>query len=395
MTQKLVDGVALDSDAVIWDHDAPGLGLRVQAGKRSWVVRYRVAGVSRQKSLPGNLPLKRARARAAEIRTGAAGGVDVVEAGRATAETARRQAEVAKARSLGAIVELYLADAEKHLRLASLRVARMYLRGQWKALHARPADELTRREVVAVLEPYAGRRTSIQLLRHLSACLSWGMERGLLERHAATGIKPPAQLTSRDRVLTGAELRTISGSCRCRARWFRRCGEAASADRSTPRRSRRHALGRTGPGSRPMVPPCGALQERPAAHSATTKTSSRDHAEALCPRSRSCIRRQGYRCAGLAGLPGQLRQTARPASLDIARLAENKRDRDGRDRHCAAYNRSHRQPPVRSQERRRRRLQPRNLFGREEGRPPALGRPPGPDRCWRRHVERGGAGVRR
>ncbi len=36
-----------------------------------------------------------------------------------------------------------------------------------------------------------------------------GVERGLLERHAATGIKPPAEAASRDRVLSAAELRAI------------------------------------------------------------------------------------------------------------------------------------------------------------------------------------------
>ena len=209
LTQKAVDGIGLDTDRVVWDDDAPGLGLRVQSGRRSWIVRYRVAGASRQKSLPATLPLKLARVRAAEIRTGAAGGVDVVETGRAAAVKARKQADDAKARSLGAIVEVYLVDAEKRLRLASVRLARMYLRGQWHALHDRPADELTRREIVAVLQPYAGRRTAIQLLRHLSACLSWGMERGLLDRHAAIGIKPPAEAATRDRVLTAPELRTI------------------------------------------------------------------------------------------------------------------------------------------------------------------------------------------
>ena len=209
LTQKLVDGIGLAEDRVVWDDDAPGLGLRVQSGKRSWVVRYRVGGVSRQKSLDGHLKLARARTEAAEIRTSAKRGVDRIAEGRAAAEATKREAEAAKARSLGAVVELYLTAAEKRLRPESLRVARMYLRGQWKVLHARPADELTRREIVAVLEPYSGRRTAIQLLRHLSACLSWGMERGLLERHAALGIKPPAQPTSRDRVLSEAELQTI------------------------------------------------------------------------------------------------------------------------------------------------------------------------------------------
>ena len=43
--------------------------------------------------------------------------------------------------------------------------------------------------------------TAAQML-HLSACLSWGVERGLLERNSATGIKPPVEKVARERVLT-------------------------------------------------------------------------------------------------------------------------------------------------------------------------------------------------
>jgi hypothetical protein len=71
LTQKLVDELPSNRDGTTWDDDVRGLGLRVQAGKRTWVVRYRVAGAQRQKSLPGALPLRKARQQAAEIITGA------------------------------------------------------------------------------------------------------------------------------------------------------------------------------------------------------------------------------------------------------------------------------------------------------------------------------------
>ena len=206
-----MDGIALDTDRVVWDDNAPGLGLRVQAGKRSWIVRYRVAGVQRQKSLDGHLKLARARSEASEIRTSAKRGADIIAEGRAKAEVAKREADAARARSLGTIVERYLPDAKKRLRPASFKVARLYLTGEryWQQLRNRPADALGRREILTVLEPWDGRITAAQMLAHLSACLTWGVERGLLERNPATGIRPPVEKVARERVLSDDELRAV------------------------------------------------------------------------------------------------------------------------------------------------------------------------------------------
>jgi integrase len=218
LTQRLVDAMGLGGDRVVWDDETPGLGVRVQSGRRTWIVRYRVAGVQRQKSLPGALPLRRARAHAAEIRAGATRGNDVVADGRAASAAARREAEAARARSLGAMVERYLVDAAKRLRPSSLRLARSYLNRHWSPLHDRPADDLGRRDLMAILEPYAGRVTAGQALAHLSACLTWGVDRGLLERNAALGVKAPVERRSRERVLTEAEIKTL---------WSATAGEGA------------------------------------------------------------------------------------------------------------------------------------------------------------------------
>src|SRR5262249_53320252 len=152
---------------------------------------------------------KLARQKTAEIRTGAVAGEDIIETSRQAAIEARREVQTAKAKCLAALIDPYLDAAAKRLRPESLRVARLYLRGQWRALYDRPANDLTRREIASVLQPYAGRQTAIQLRYHLSACLSWAMERGLIERNAAMGVKAPAEPTSRDRVLTPDELRTV------------------------------------------------------------------------------------------------------------------------------------------------------------------------------------------
>lgn len=211
LTQKVVDAISADSDGVTWDDETSGLGLRVQSRKKSWIVRYRVAGAQRQKSLPGGLSLKKARSRASEIRADAVRGVDTIAEGRAKAEADRRAAEAAKARALGKLIEKYLADAEGRLRPASYKVAKLYLNGEkhWRPLHDRPADALDRRDIMEVLERWAGRVTAAQTLYHLSACLSWGVEHHLIERNCAAGIKPPVKKEARERVLSDAEIRQL------------------------------------------------------------------------------------------------------------------------------------------------------------------------------------------
>ena len=47
------------------------------------------------------------------------------------------------------------------------------------------------------------------MLRHLSACLTWAIDRGLIERHAAIAIRPPVQRVTRERVLSEAEMEAV------------------------------------------------------------------------------------------------------------------------------------------------------------------------------------------
>ena len=59
------------------------------------------------------------------------------------------------------------------------------------------------------------------MLSHLSACLSWGVERSLIERNCAMGIKPPVQKTPRERVLTDDEIKQV---------WAATAGDGSSSE---------------------------------------------------------------------------------------------------------------------------------------------------------------------
>lgn len=212
LTQKMVDALPADRNVTTWDDTVTGLGVRVQAGRRSWVVRYRVAGVSRQKSLPGALPLAKARAQAAEIIAAARRGSDLVADGRAAA-VARRQAEHdQRDRALRTVIATYIGHADAELAPRTMVEVRRYLNEAWAPLHDRDADQLDRRTIVARLEQIATKRGPIAANRarsYLSMALTFGVERGLLSRNAATGIRPLAKEEARERVLNDTELRTL------------------------------------------------------------------------------------------------------------------------------------------------------------------------------------------
>ena len=133
LTQKVVDGIGLAEDRVVWDDEAPGLGLRVQSGKRTLgrplPGRRRVPAEVAAWQPSAQAGPQRARPRSAPAR---AGGADVVAAGRAAAVEARKRAEAARRGRWAPLVERYLADAPKRLRPASLRMARLYLRKHWQ-----------------------------------------------------------------------------------------------------------------------------------------------------------------------------------------------------------------------------------------------------------------------
>ena len=150
LTQKAVDAIGLEADRVVWDDDTPGLGFRVQSGKRRglFVTACRRNGRS----------LCPAAAAEAGTDTGGRDPHGCRARSRCDCRWAsgrycgQQRAATARARSLGKLVERYLPDAEKRLRPASLRVATLYLTKHWSTLHERPADGLTRREIMEVLE---------------------------------------------------------------------------------------------------------------------------------------------------------------------------------------------------------------------------------------------------
>ena len=255
---------------------SPGLGLRIQGGKRTWVCRYRVRGAGKQRQVTlgavAALRLKDAREAAGEYISGARKGTDVAAAEREAAEKARREAEAAGTRRLGAVVTRYKVHAAKTLRPSTVREIGRYLDRHWQPLHGHIADELDRRTIVARLEGIAEANGPIAANRakaYLSACLAWGVERGLLSQNPCIGVpEHRAGEPARSR----AERRGDPHALACPARGrLRRHREATAPARPAPRRGRRHEVAGAGLRAGRVAHSGRALEEPQAAYRAAAR----------------------------------------------------------------------------------------------------------------------------
>jgi integrase len=211
----VVKAIPLDRDGLFTDAAQDGLYIRVQRAAKSWAVRYTVDGVKRQKTMPLTQSYKTARDLARELRLEAKRGRDVVAERRGELTAKREQERAARERerrALRRLIDAYLTDAETKLRPATLRETRRYLTVALAPLHDHDADHLQVRTVAALLADIAqerGRTSANRARAYLSACLSFGVAAGMLERNALIGTKRPQPEQQRDRALDNDEMRAV------------------------------------------------------------------------------------------------------------------------------------------------------------------------------------------
>lgn len=191
-----------------------GLYLTVQpTGKKGWQVRYRHGGTHRRMTLGAYpvLSLAEARARARDALAAASEGRDPAGEVRA-AKAPKTEKERDKVRVL---FEQY---GKRHL--ASLKsgdvVRRELDRFVVKEWGERDIHDIAKRDVIDLLDGIAdsGRVVTANRIRaYLSKFLNWCVERDILPMSPATGVKPAAKETSRDRVLTDDEIRWFWTAC--------------------------------------------------------------------------------------------------------------------------------------------------------------------------------------
>ena len=207
LTAKYVEHISVDGARRldVWDTVLQGFGVRASpGGRKTWFVIIRPHG------------------RARRITIGTYPAIQLADA-RDTA------AKIIRSEQLGQF------DHHKEKRTQTLRETvpqfiQMYARPKnrrWKAservlwkfeeLFDVPIDQIKRTEVVRVLDSLlasgmtGGANRALSSLKKL---LNWALDRGVISVNPITGLKPPSPETSRERVLTDAELAQLVRAAR-------------------------------------------------------------------------------------------------------------------------------------------------------------------------------------
>jgi integrase len=193
-------------DIYVWDTRLKGFGLRTTPrGSQSFVFQYRVeGGPARRKTIgPVGSPWTPATARkeAERLLVQVYQGIDPVEAKR----EAKRKKEALNFRTYSErFVELYLKQNWKGTWRSADCTLKNALIPRWEH---RPVNEITRADIVKVLDEYSdrpARRKEIHsLLRKL---FNWATDRQDIDFSPLAGMKAPKAVPSRRRVLNDEEV---------------------------------------------------------------------------------------------------------------------------------------------------------------------------------------------
>jgi integrase len=207
LTALFVDSVKPpdQGQADYWDTKIRGFGLRVsQGGRKVWVVMYRHQGRQRRYTI-GTFPKlsladarEEARLALARVETG----TDVAEVKQAT-----RQGD-----TFGELVERYMAEhAAVKNKPGTLREKRKLAKALAQWAH-RKAGDITRREIIALVDGIAARGARIRanrMVAFISSVFSFAVAKEIVPANPAFRIPKPGLENERERVLTDAEIKAV------------------------------------------------------------------------------------------------------------------------------------------------------------------------------------------
>ena len=219
LTPKGVEAAKPDPDKrrEMADPALSGLYLVIQpSGAKSWALRYRFGGKPAKLTL-GRWPLMGL----AEARAAASEAIDKIERGKNPAiekketKAAKLEAQLSERDKIKTLVEQF---GKRHLStLKSGETVKRELHRHVVAVWGeRDIRDIAKRDVIDLLDGIAdsGRVVTANRVRaYLGKFLNWAVERDILPMSPATGVKPVAKETSRDRVLTDDEIRWLWAAC--------------------------------------------------------------------------------------------------------------------------------------------------------------------------------------
>jgi integrase len=178
----------------------PGFGVRVSLnGRKSWFAVGRVSDRQVRHTI-GNYPtvsLSEAREAARLILK------DIQLGVYAPAKVDPQPALPTLGQTIDLFIEIYAKPKNRGWKAVQATLRKFH------TLNDRPAGEITRAEVVRVLERITARGAPVAANRAMSAIkkvFAWSLDRGVIMIHPLVGLRKPGLERSRDRVLTDAEL---------------------------------------------------------------------------------------------------------------------------------------------------------------------------------------------
>jgi integrase len=196
----------------IFDTVKTGLAFRLTAnGAASWSLMYRLDGRQARHTI-GPYPrigLAVARQMASDALELVGRGIDprAAKAAAKTTDASRRADTVSR------IGEDFIARHVSKKRWPEYeRLMRREIMLPW---HDRPISEITRRDVIDLLDTIAKRAPvgANRVLTVMSVFFGWAMDRDVIEADPTARVRKPTEETSRDRVLDDAELRAFWIGC--------------------------------------------------------------------------------------------------------------------------------------------------------------------------------------
>jgi integrase len=215
LTKRVVEAAEpAAGDQYLWDAEVKGFGLKVTpAGRKVFVFQYRMGGrgAKTERYTIGEFrsPYTVDGARGEAVRL-----LAEVKSGRNPAEAKRvdRGGEPNRARLFGQVAAEFVERHAKPNTRDWRKTEYLLRRDVLPFWSARPVREISRQDVIEIIDRVADRGARIHANRVLAAVrvlFNWALSRGVIEASPAAGVKAPGAETVRERVLSEDELRGV------------------------------------------------------------------------------------------------------------------------------------------------------------------------------------------